>query len=153
MCTCTHVVAVVNCCSCCYWLCLIILQPWPRLNSGGLLFSSFRAGITYGRTMKHDDISIPAAYIFVLSVLWCSFVVGIACLYNVSKLLIISSKDVEMNPGPVIYKICPGCENNVIHIKKKMCPCGHVFGKNLVRVVQRGILLLQLYHQSVLAPL
>ena len=101
--------------------------------------------------MKHDDISIPAAYIFVLSVLWCSFVVGIACLYNVSKLLIISSKDVEMNPGPVIYKICPGCENNVVHIKKKMCPCGHVFGKNLARVVQTGILLLQLYHQSVLA--
>ena len=88
--------------------------------------------------MKHDDISIPAAYIFVLSVLWCSFVVGIACLYNVSKLLIISSKDVEMNPGPVIYKICPGCENNVVHIKKKMCPCGHVFGKNLARVVRQG---------------
>ena len=68
-----------------------------------------------------------AARIFLLSVLWCSSVVGIACLYNVSNLYVIYSNDVEKNLGPGIYKICPGCGNKAVDIKKKMCLRGHIF--------------------------
>ena len=90
---------------------------------------NFRAVITYGCSMKHDHIGVPATRIFVLSVLWCSFVVGIVCLYNVSKFLVICSNDVEQNPGPVVYKLCPNCGNKAVHIKRKICPCGYIFRK------------------------
>ena len=83
MCTCTHVVAVVNCRSCCYLTLLNYFAAITSIKQWRAAIESFRAVITYGRLMKHVDISIPAAYIFVLSALWCSFVVGIAC---VSKL-------------------------------------------------------------------
>ena len=42
-------------------------------------------------------------------------------------MLIICSNDIELNPGPVVYKICPNCGNKAAHIKKKLCPCGHIF--------------------------
>ena len=42
-------------------------------------------------------------------------------------MLIICSNDVELNPGPVVYKICSNCGNKAAHIKKKLCPCGHIF--------------------------
>jgi len=35
--------------------------------------------------------------------------------------------DVESNPGPIVYKICPTCSNTTVHIKRKICPCGHHF--------------------------
>ena len=90
---------------------------------------NFRAVITYGCSMKHDHIGVPATRIFVLSVLWCSFVVGIVCLYNVSKFLVICSNDVEQNPSPVVYKLCSNCGNKAVHIKRKICPCGYIFLK------------------------
>ena len=62
----------------------------------------------------------------VFSILSCVLdVICIVCLYNVGKLLIVCSNDVESNPGPIVYKMCPNCGNEVVHIKK--CPCGHIF--------------------------
>ena len=44
------------------------------------------------------------------------------------SICLILSGDIETNPGPVVYKICPKCEEKV-HIKKKSCLCGHIFIK------------------------
>ena len=56
-------------------------------------------------------------------------IVCIVCLYNIGKVLIICSNDVELNPGSVVYKTSPNCGNETVHTKKKVCPCDHIFRK------------------------
>ena len=45
----------------------------------------------------------------------------------VASILLLCSGDIEANPGPV-YVVCPNC-NTEVHIKKKICQCGHRFKK------------------------
>ena len=99
---------------------MISIEQW-RVAIG-----SFQVVITCGCPTEYHDVGVYARRIFVLSVLWCSFVVCTVCLYNVCKILVICSNDVELNPGPVIYRTCPNCGNKAVHIKKKSCPCGYI---------------------------
>ena len=114
---------------------MISIEQWRTA------IGSFRIVIDCGcNTAK--DFAIPAikACILLLTVLWC--VVDIACavcLYNVGKLLIMCSNDVEFNPGPAVYKTCPTCGNELVHIKKKSVLVDTIFTKHLVvqhKVVQ-----------------
>ena len=44
--------------------------------------------------------------------------------------LILLSADIEVNPGPVTrIKACPKC-HVLVHIRKLVCKCGHIFRKS-----------------------
>ena len=124
---------------------MISIEQWRTA------IGSFRTVIDCGCNTAKDFV-FPAikARILFLTVLWC--VVDIACavcLYNVGKLLIICSNDVEFNPGPVIYKTCPNCGNEVVHIKKKSVPVDTFSAKHLL--VNHTVV--QLHFQLVLVML
>ena len=88
---------------------------------------SFRPCINYGCSEGFSTIdimlSIAKARILaiVFYILSCVIdIICIVCLYNVGKLLIVCSNDVELNPGPVVYKTCPNCGSEVVPIKKNV---------------------------------
>ena len=44
-------------------------------------------------------------------------------------MLLLCSGDIEINPGPICYVMCPNC-NAQVHIRKKTCECGYrLFGR------------------------
>ena len=126
-------VSLVNC-----FAGMISFEQWRAA------IGSFQVVITCRCPTEHHDVGVYAKRIFVLSALWCSFIVCTVCLYNVTKILVICSNDVKLNPGPVIYRVCPNCRNKAVHTKKKSCPCGHIFLAKLVRAVQLQILMVLL---------
>ena len=52
--------------------------------------------------------------------------VNILCPKYLFQISLILSRDIEINPGPVINKTCPSCDAQV-PIRKKTCVCGHMF--------------------------
>ena len=124
---------------------MISIEQWRAV------IGSFRAVVTCRCPAKDHGVGDSAARIFVLlSVLWCSFVICTVCLYNVSKVLLICSNDIELNPGPVIYKTCPNCGNKAVHIKRNCVLVDTFFIKKLVRAVQFQVLMVLLI--TILAP-
>jgi len=83
---------------------------------------------------KNDEVFVSAAVIRILlfTVSWCGVFISGVYLYCILLLILVCSNDIESNPGPIVYKTCPTCGNTAAHIKKKICPCGHVFRKKLL---------------------
>ena len=48
-------------------------------------------------------------------------------------MLLLCSGDIELNPGPSCYVMCPNC-NVQVHIKKKTCECGYRLFKKCGRL-------------------
>ena len=116
---------------------MISIEQWRAA------IESFQVVITCGCPTKHHYVGVDATCIFVLSVLWCSFVVCTVCLYKVNKLLIVHSNDVQWNPGPVIYETCHNCG---YILKRNHVLVGKFFVAKLVRAVQLQVLVVLVIH-------
>jgi len=60
----------------------------------------------------------------------CNLLVGMGyciMLYFIFLCLLVCG-DIETNPGPGLYMVCPSCEGKV-HVQKSVCSCGFVFKK------------------------
>ena len=72
--------------------------------------------------------NIPTCYDGVLHTLLNShFVLHTAVLIiyvYVNSMLLLCCGDIEMNPGPIPYVLCPNCKSQV-HIRKISCDCGY----------------------------
>ena len=51
----------------------------------------------------------------------------------ITAMLLMCSGDVELNPGPVNCKKCPSCQLTTVPVKRRVCPCGHIFQKKSYR--------------------
>ena len=51
----------------------------------------------------------------------------------ITAMLLMCSGDVELNPGPVNCKKCPSCQLTTVPVKRRVCPCGHIFRKKSYR--------------------
>ena len=84
--------------------------------------NAFDTGVLH--TVSDDFIDYAVLHVAV-------FIMYIACL------LLLRSGDVEVNPGPVCYVVCPNC-NGKVHIRKKICECGYKLVKKRGRQVGKS---------------
>ena len=59
--------------------------------------------------------------------------IAVFAMYVISMLLLCSG-DIELNPGPGCYVMCPNNCNVQVHIRKKTCDCGYRLFKKCGRL-------------------
>ena len=101
---------------------MITIQQW-RISIG-----TFAGGkSSTPPASRYSGVKISTTYTTTRS--WYGVVNSRLCTFSLFIIIVmlITSGDVELNPGPVNCKTCPRCLTETVPIRLKICNCGYVF--------------------------
>ena len=114
---------------CFYWR----IQNQSNIDLNSPCNAALRALLVLGRVVEvgkllymHDDVNIAPLVYYDVAMCYSN----ILQMYFSFCFRLLLSGDVELNPGPTVYKACPQC-NNQVHIRSVVCiSCGFVIRKD-----------------------